>query len=195
LTQGELTKVPVPPGAAFEWAGYPVATSDILAHLLHEHQAGFVNRVLDATYRTRLGLHRGSGQLTAEELSELDAHAHQLTRYLLFADEVPLPAGGVEGDSAFKTDFLRDRHSAANGSSLKDFDLQTRLFKHRCSYMIYSPVVRGLPATMRDRLYRRLGAALRVEEPDPEFAYLPAKEKIAIRTILKETLPDVPTDW
>ena len=31
--------------------------------------------------------------------------ARGLVRYLLFADEVPLPSGGIEGDARYKSDF------------------------------------------------------------------------------------------
>ncbi|MSU42467.1 MAG: hypothetical protein EXS22_00300, partial [Pedosphaera sp.] len=77
----------------------------------------------------------------------------------------------------------------------KDFDLRTRLFKHRCSYMIYSLSFQGLPPQMKQRVYRRLAEALDSAKPDAEYAYLPAAEKQAIRLILKETLQDLPATW
>jgi hypothetical protein len=78
---------------------------------------------------------------------------------------------------------------------LKDFDLRTRLFKHRCSYMIYSPVFAGLPTAMKLRVYQRLREALSLEEPRRDYAYLPAPEKQTIRRILKATLADLPDAW
>lgn len=194
LVEGTLTKIPNPPGERFSYAKYPLASSDILPQLVHEHQAGFVNRVVEAGYRARTALHVSAGKLTPAQTAELDEQAKIVTRYLLFADEVALPAGGVAGDLAFKTDFLRTRR-AVNGASLKDFDLRTRLFKNRCSYMIYSAPFAGLPKVMKERVYRRLGEALSVPKPDREFAYLPAEEKQTIRAILKGTLKDLPRDW
>jgi hypothetical protein len=192
--QGLATK-PVEPGKLFAFDRYPVATSDILPQMVHEHQAGFVNRVLEASYRARTYLHAEQGTLTGGHEEELDRQARLLTRYLLFADEVPLPAGGVEGDAAFKNDFLRGRRVAIGDASLKDFDLRTRLFKYRCSYLIYSPVFEGMPPAMKERVYRRLGGALSVEQPEKEYAYLPEAEKQTIRAILKETLRDLPSRW
>jgi hypothetical protein len=68
--------------------------------------------------------------LDANSAKVLDAEARAFTRYVLFADEVPLPAGGIVGDSAYKADFLkpaassRARHCAtsicATGSSVFD---------------------------------------------------------------------------
>jgi len=163
-----------------------------LPQLLHEHQAGFVNRVMEASYRARTALHVSGGELTAAQAAELDEQARLITRYLLFADEAALPAGGVEGDAAYKADFLRTRRATENGLSLKDFDLRTRLFKHRCSYMIYSPIFSALPAPMKERIYRRLAAALNSRNPEKEYDYLPRAEREAIRRILNATLADFP---
>jgi hypothetical protein len=194
LFQGELTKFPIEPGARYRAERYPRPGSDILPQLVHEHQAGFVNRVLEATYRTRTALHLNGGRLTADHEKELDDQARQLTRYLLFADEPRLP-GPVEGDAGFKQDFLKSRRAASNGASLKDFDLRTRLFKHRCSYMIHSRVFGGLPPEMKQRVHRRLAEALNTARPDAEYSFLPDAEKSAICTILKETISDLPAGW
>lgn len=191
---GVLSKVPNPPGSRFRLDRYPAATSDLLPQLLHEHQAGFVNRAVEAGYRARTHLHHDQGRLTPAHAAELDEQARLLTRYLLFADEVPLPAGGVAGSAEFKADFLRHRRSV-DGTSLKDFELGTRLFRHRCSYMIYGAAFTGLPSELKQRVYGQLGAALAESSPAPEFAYLPADEKAAIRNILRGTVPDLPAGW
>jgi len=195
LAAGILTRIPNLPGEKFGFDRYPVATSDILPQLLHEHQAGFVNRVVEASYRARTAIHLSGGKLNPAQVTELDGQADIITRYLLFADEAALPPGGVEGDAAYKADFLRSRREAAGGLSLKDFDLRARLFKHRCSYMIYSPVFVGLPREMKQRIYQRLGRALALEHPDHDYAYLPQAERKAIRAILRGTLKDLPEGW
>ena len=183
---------PLAVGELFDVARYPVATSDVLAHLLHEHQAGFVNRVLVGTYRTRELLAGANGDAEAVA-GELDTLARSIVRYSLFADEVPLPAAGVTGDITFREAFLATRKPAANGAALKDFDLGTRLFRYRCSYKIYSPTFAGMPAPLKERVYRLLRRAL--DGAEREFAYLPAAERSAIRTILAETLPEVTAAW
>ncbi len=192
---GELKTFPNPPASRFPWSKYPVATSDILPHLLHEHQAGFVNRVVEAGYRARTALFISDGKLTRPQAAELDEQARGIVRYLLFADEAALPAGGVEPDPAYKADVLRERRATADGLSLKDLDLTTRLFKHRCSYMIYSPVFEGLPGVVKTRIYERLREALEERSGTKDFAHLPATEKKAIRSILKATLKDLPAEW
>jgi len=196
LSPEGLTKIPIVPGQLFDFARYPMASSDILPQLVHEHQAGFVNRAVEATYRARELSEKGvPTTANGAGSAELDGIARSLTRYILFADETPLPPGGIEGDPAFKADFLRARRAAANGASLKDFDLKTRLFRNRCSYMIYSAAFRGLPPAIKQRVYRRLGEALNVSAPDAEYAFLPPAEKQTIRSILRSTLPDLPPGW
>jgi hypothetical protein len=182
-TAGDARERPIAPGELFNLNRYPVATSDILPHLLLEHQVGFVNRAVQAAYRTRALEHKYAGQVEAAR-PELDVLARGLVRYLLFADEIPLPPGGIAGDPAFKAEFLAARRAAPAGGSLRDLDLRTRLFRHRCSYMIDSPSFVGLPAVLKTRVEHALARALDEDRPDHDFAYLPAEEKRAIRTIL-----------
>lgn len=196
MSAGTLTRVANSPGDRFSWDRYPVATSDLLAHLLLEHQAGFVNRVLGASYRSRSFLFQSQGRLTASQETTLERQARDLVRYLLFADEAPLPPGGVAGDGAFKEAFLQDRKRVhGSGESLKDLDLRTRLLKHRCSYMIYSPIFSGMPSDMKDRVYRELKRALTSAGSNGEYSYLGSEEARAIQRILRGTLTDLPKDW
>ena len=192
LASGKMTLIPNPHGQRFRVDKYPVATSDILAHLLHEHQVGFVNRAVEATYRARTIEYVSDGKLNAGQIRELNEQARILTRYLLFADEVPLPPGGVIGDADYRKAFVQNRRATTDGRSLKDFDLTTRLFKYRCSYMIYSPVFEGLHPLVKQRVIVRMNDALNGKES--EFAYLPSAERQAIREVLRGTLPEVAID-
>ena len=204
LVNGELVRTENPPGTRYNPDRYPVPTSDLLPQLLHEHQGGFVNRLVEAGYRVRTALHSGKGLLNPEQLLELEEQARLVSRYLLFADEVPLPAGGVAGDVVFQEDFRRHRKAAPGDLSLKDFDLRTRLFRHRCSYMIYTPLFAGLPSPLKGRILELLRDALadtpadsaKATRAEPSLgAHLPVPERHAIRAILKATLPDLPAGW
>ena len=183
----------VAPGELFDLGRYATGTSDILPHLLHEHQAGFVNRVLFAGYRFREWRGNEAADLSGEateRLRVLDDLARPVVEYLLFADEAPLPDGGIEGNTDYKNAFLANKRVSRAGLSLKDFDLRDRLFKHRCSYMIYSPTFAAMPKPLKERVYHLLHKAL-ADIPSPSrFAYLPIEERRAIRSILSETLSD-----
>ncbi len=180
-------KFPNPPGRRFDWNRYPAATSDLFAHLLLEHQIGFHNLITLGTYRTRDALAAGAGAIRPEDRGALDEIAWRIVRYLLFENEAALPAGGVQPDPTLLKDFLAQRKTSANGASLRDPELATRLFRFRCSYMIYSPGFSGLPAEMQRRVFQGLGRALKETGAPVNFDYLPGPEKRAIREILQTT--------
>ena len=185
MVNGEMTKDIVTPGERFSYGKYLVASSDILPQLVHEHQAGFVNRVLQAGYVARTYLH-GGGELTREQEAELDRHARELVRYILFADEAALPEGGIKGDAGFKEDFLNDRNEAASAFSLSEFDLKRRLFKYPCSYMVHSDLFGALPEVVRGRVLKELKA--RLADEDAGMGHISREEKRVIRGILSESL-------
>lgn len=185
--EGRAVERPIRPGELFDLGRYPVPTSGLLPQLLHEHQVGFVNRAVSATYRARTLLHRSGDE--AAVAPDLDALARDLVRYILFADEAPLPPGGVPASDDFRADFLARRRAAPDGRSLRDLDLKTRLLSHRCSYMIESAAFAGLPHPLLRAVRRELDRALDPTTPAPDYAYLPDDEKAAIRFILAETRP------
>jgi len=184
--------VKVKPGEMWDINKHLLPTSDILPHLIHEHQIGFDNQVIHATYLAREVMSKG-GFPSAADKAALDEKARLLVRYLLFADEAKLPSGGITGDAQFSADFQEKRRATKSGLSLKDLDLKTRMFKHRCSYMIYTPQWQRLPSILKDRVYAGMKAALSGKSRD--YAYLTAPERLAIVSILRETLPDLPADW
>jgi hypothetical protein len=186
LSAAGLKKFANPPGRQFRWETYPVATSDVLAHLLHEHQVGFVNRAVKATYDTRAALAAGNAGGIKAMIAK---HAALLTRYLLFADEAKFPKGGIGGDALLKKDFANAKGARRTkaGLSLRDFDLRTRIFKHRCSYMIHSAAFTGLPAPLKQQIFAEIRAALNPTKAHPASAHLPAAEKRAIAAILSAT--------
>lgn len=186
-----LQKVSVEAGKMWDIDIHLLPTSDILPHLVHEHQLGFENRVFHAVYLMR--------QLKAEKSpnlkAELEKLADELARYILFADEAKLPSQGIDGNPAFIQDFQRNKKSLSNGASLKDFDLKTHLFKYRASYMLYTPSWQQLTPELKERVYYKMAEGLRDQNPSPAYAHIPPDEKRAIRSILKSTLSDLPRWW
>jgi hypothetical protein len=176
-----------PPGKRFDWARYPAQTSDLFAHLLHEHQIGFHNLVTLGLYRTRDALAVGGGSVRLQDRQELDEIAWRLVRYLLFQGEVALPEGGLRPDPELRNAFLARQIVGPSGRSLRELDLENRLFKNRCSYMIYTKGFAALPREFRQRVLRGLTLALAEQGAPAEFGYLPPEEKRSIRLILRET--------
>jgi len=192
---GKFDKVSAKPGEMWDIDRHLLPTSDILPNLLHEHQLGFENRVFHAAYVMRQLLADGRGSLPFSAKAEVEKLAEELARYVLFSDEAKLPREGIEGDTNFMRDFARNRKPAKSGLALKDFDLKSRIFKHRASYMLYTESWEKLPTVLKDRVYYKMAEGLREQNPGPIGAHIPVEEKRAIRSILKETLPGLPNWW
>lgn len=188
-------KIKIEPGRMSDLSLHLRPTSDILPHLVHEHQIGFENRVFHAAYVMRQLMSDGRGSLPLAAKPQVEELAEQLAQYILFADEAKLPREGIEGDPDFIREFQRNKKPIKAGPSLKDFDLKTRIFKYRASYMLYTDSWQKLPLALKERVYFKMAEGLREQNANPAYAYLPADEKRAIRTIIKETVPDLPSWW
>ena len=86
--------------------------------------------------------------------------------------------------------FLARYPRTRDGDSLADFQLYDRIFKRRCSFMIYSSAFRGLPARVKSAVFGKMHEVL--SGNDPAFPWLKAPERKQITGILAETLPDWP---
>ncbi len=190
-----FSKMPVEPGKMWDINLHLLPTSDILPNLVHEHQIGFENRVFHAAYLMRQLMAEGRGSLSISAKPEVEQLADSLAQYILFVNEAKLPRQGIEGDATFIREFQRNQKPLSNGASLKQFDLKTRLFKYRASYMLYTASWQQLPKELRERVYYKMAEGLRDQNPSPTYAHIPADEKKAIRIILKETLPGLPSWW
>ena len=95
----------------------------------------------------------------------------------------------------YAKDFLADRKPSKQGMALKDLDLRTRMFKYRCSFMLYTDTWKHTPKELKERVYYRMAEGLRDANPNPQLAHLPVEERRAIRQILKDTLSDLPPWW
>ena len=120
--------------------------------------------------------------------------AEKILRYLLFCDEIDL-GDGVESESAFAETFEALGPKTAEGHSLRELRLYGRLFKHRCSYMIYSTSFDKLPAVIRTRVLTRLWEVMSGKEAGGEFSHLGRSEKKRILKIVKETVERLPACW
>ena len=170
---------------------YLTGTSDIVALMTLEHQVGMANRLNALAFQ--YGRAKRDGVSDAD-WTELDGDIDDLVGYMLFVDEAPL-LEPVKGVSAFTLTFPKRGPRDKQGRSLRDFDLQTRLFRHPMSYMVYSDLFDGLPAAVRERVYRRLYDVLAGKEVNPKYAALSSAERRAIVEILLDTKPNLPAYW
>jgi hypothetical protein len=162
--------------------------SDIVALMVLEHQLHMHNYITRLNYETRLMMSAYG------HIRYLDNQVNAFLRYLLFTEETPLTAP-VHGDPEFVAQFVAQGPRDAKGRSLRDLDMQTRMFKFPCSFLIYSEAFDNIPDIMREHLLKRLHAILTDADKDPQFANLGSNERRAILEILQETKPNLPEYW
>jgi hypothetical protein len=155
--RGQPTRV-VPPGP-----------SDIAALMVFEHQTRMMNLIAQANVESR-------------KTGRAADYLNQLVDAMLFVDEAPLP-GPVKGASGFAEKFAARGPRDSKGRSLRDLDLNARLLRYPCSYMIYSDAFDALPAPVKTAIYRRMLEVLRNRG---------TQDRSAILEILGETKNDFP---
>jgi len=101
----------------------------------------------------------------------------------------------VKGTAGFADHFASLGPKDRRGRSLRQFDLEARLFKYPCSFLIYSEAFDMLPRPMREHLLQRLHEILTGQDTSPEFATLSPETRRAILEILRETKLNLPDYW
>ncbi len=175
----------------FDASNYLAATSDIVALMTLEHQVGMINGLL----RVRRQFERAQlSAMNEATVKALDDAVDELVAYMLFADEAPLvePVAGV---STFSQTFPRRGPRDRRGRSLRDFDLQTRLFRYPLTYLIYSDAFDRLPDGLRRRIYQRLYDVLTGKETSDRFKARTLAERRDVLEILRDTKPNLPAYW
>ncbi len=178
---------------------YPSPKSDIVALMVSEHQTRVHNLITRASYQTRIALKfeedlnrdlkRPLDTRSDSTLHRIQYACEPLVQGLLFHGESILPAP-VVGSSGFTTAFSAEGPRDARGRSLRDFELQRRLFRYPCSYLVYSASFNGLPPLARDYVYARLQEVLTSPEPVKEYEQLTPADRRAIFEILLATKAD-----
>lgn len=170
----------------FDTTPYLTDRSDVVALLVLEHQLHIKNLITRLNFKTRS---LGASPRTERSLQRL---RDQLLEAMLFSQAATLPAP-VRGNAGFEASFTGRGPRDPAGRSLRDFDLQTRLFRYPLSYVIYSEGFDALPQETRQYLYARLDAVLRGEDTSGKFAHLAEADRKAIGEILVATKPDFRT--
>ena len=177
--------------AVFDSSAYLSPISDVVALMTLEHQTRMTNLIVRVGWDTRIAM--ADGKLE-EARPQIEAAIDDMVGYMLFVDEAPLH-GPVKGVSTFSTTFPERGPRDKQGRSLRDFDLQKRLFKYPLSYMIYTKAFDSLPEWDRERIYQRLFNVLTGKDTDPKFAKLSADDRRNVLEILRATKPNLPAYW
>jgi hypothetical protein len=172
--------------SAPETRGYLSSSSDIATLLVFDHQMHAVNLLTRLNWEARIA---GDHARPSTEVIDL---INELADYLLFVGEspplvqlAPLPGFAQQLDDRTPKDH--------QGRSLGQLDLDRRLMRYSCSFMIYSAAFDGLPPTVKTAVYRRMADILSGRDPQPKYARLSADDRRAVLEILHDTKPDFPT--
>jgi hypothetical protein len=138
---------------------------------------------------TRVGWESRIGADAGRPLSDA---VNELVDYLLFVDEEPLP-GPVSGGSTFARTFPQPGPRDAKGRSLRDLDLEQRLMRYQCSFLIYSAPFDALPSDARQAVYARMWTILSGAATEPRYARLDPDDRQAVIEILRDTKKDLPS--
>lgn len=193
-------------GKFFDIEPYPRKTSDIVALMVLEHQTSTQNILTKAHQASVRAMHmqkslqKELGEPVSDEPTGtarriIDHCAEDVVDALLFKDEAALPEGGIEGNGEFQAAFEKNAPRTAEGRSLKDMQLLTRLFKYRCSYTIYGITFHNLLPQLKKTVFEQLTAALEGKAKLNRYDYLGERERKNIMSILAATLPDAPAAW
>jgi hypothetical protein len=163
----------------FAAAGYLTPVSDIVALMTFEHQTQMLNLITRLGWEARMGVPQ----------TELDSALNATVDYMLFTGEAPLKEP-IEGVSTFTKTFPARGPRDRMGRSLRDFDLQRRLFRYPLSYLIYSEAFDALPDPVRVQVYRRLYGVLTGDD-----FRLSKVDQRAILEILCDTKKNLPAYW
>jgi hypothetical protein len=182
----------------FDTAGYRTLSSDVVAHLVLTHQTGMTNLITRAGWEARAAdpsLHPAVASAPGQEArvtAVMNGVASEVVDYLLFVDEAKL-TDRIRGGSGFAERFAAAGPRDRKGRSLYEFDLNQRLMKYPCSYLIYSPEFDALPPLAKDPIYKRLWDVLSGQEQDPRYrSALSLADRQAIVEILRDTKKDLP---
>lgn len=182
----------------FDTSPYPRQSSDIVALMVLEHQTSVQNVLTKANHTALRAMHMQTN--LRKELGEpeeknpvgtarriIDHSTDDIVEALFFKDEAALPDGGIEGDESFQTAFSARAARSSDGRSLKDLQLNTRLFKYRCSYMVHSITFKHLTPPLKETVIARMKQILSGTDTSGQFDYLGESERRHIWRILTDT--------
>lgn len=178
---------------------YLQKSSDIVALMVLEHQARLHNLITRANYETRQAIHldmsmnealgRDANYRSESTQRRIASVGEALLSGILFADEIQLDSP-VSGVSDFATEFSKRGPTDPSGRSFYQLDLQNRMFKYPCSYLILSEHFDGLPEPVMTYVRDRLGQVLHGKCAPPKGVHLSDVDRTNIVDMLGSLKPD-----
>jgi hypothetical protein len=161
---GKIEKTPVPPGQTSDLGSTccPRATScrTSSTSIRSASKTGWC-----AIYTVRQLKHENRGMLgAAREGGDRGAGAGASRATCCLPTRRSFPVRASQGDPPTRRLSSRPQNHE-DRDLLKDFDLKTRIFKHRCSFMLYTDTWKQAPKELKERIYYHMAEALRDAQP------------------------------
>lgn len=177
-------------GDLFNVRQYLTPDSDIQALMVLEHQTQMHNAFTLADFSARVLGYEYPDQDEAERAVQLRLIAKAVVDRLLFRNEFPLTSP-ISGTSRFREDFELLGPRDADGRSLREFDMRSRMFRYPLSYLIHSEAFDALQPVLRAEIGRQLQAILERGEQADEFRHLTPELRKELTEIIHATKPDL----
>jgi hypothetical protein len=174
----------------FDTTGYLSPYSDVAALMVLEHQTHMTNLITRLGWEARLA----ASESRTQKSPRVEEAAADLVDYALFVYEELLP-GKIRGSSGFAEKFAAVGPADRKGRSLRQLDLDRRLMRYPCSYMIYSEAFNALPAGVKDLVYHRMWQVLSGQDKNARYTRLLLADRQAIVEILRDTKKDLPAEF
>ncbi len=181
---------------------YLTPHSDMTALTVLTHQVGVHNLISLVRAETESAMQLEVMQLGADGTAP-DPYGHlpstvarvtgptqRLLDVMLFKDVPPFPEP-ISGTSNFAEEFSARGPHDGQGRSLRELDLERRLFRYPFSFLVHSDAFRALPELPKQLFAERLMAVLTAEAGADEYPHLDAADRQAILEILRDTEPDL----
>jgi len=184
-------------GERFDTTGYLTGQSDVVALSVLTHQT-ILHNLITATHEAarqallQEAITPGGGDTVFSDHPALRGAVENLVRGLLFVKAAPLPSP-MRGSTSFAQDFVRHGPRDGKGRSLRDLELETRLFRYPCSFLIHSEAFTSLPLVARRAVYARLWDILSGQDDTPDLQNFAAADRQAVTEILEATIPEFVT--
>jgi hypothetical protein len=180
----------------FDTAAYFTDKSDIAALLVFEHQAYVQNLITRANYKIRTIVSNGRdggdvatwAALPAQEQARIRPIIESVVRAMFLGDAAPLTRR-IEGNSGYTERFSRTDPRDSKGRTLRELDLNKRLFRYPLSFLVYSAQFDALPPYVLEIIDTRIVEVLHGRDTTGLSARISAADRAAITQILTDTSP------
>ena len=168
----------------FNTAPYLSDHSDIVALLVIQHQIEVQNTMTRASW-DYLQLMAEEGAVNTEKVAEL---AKPVLDVLFMKNEAPL-GDQILGLSGFTEYFQNIGPFDNSRRSLRDLDLNARVFKYPLSYLIYTDSFAAMPEALHNYLIEMIYQVLSSDADHIDYAHMDVETRAAILEIVNATAP------